>query len=383
MRRRRETGIFTHAVHQLTDSYRHLQQEHQRQGEKGTIRRKIRQEMSDTARDFEQLTARWLEDDSQRREWIRYFYHGGPFPEAPKIRTPPEFMGITEEGARIEIYPSMDGGHDIVIDGSVESHEPAPFRLDEDQIEPFLVGTHECYERFAISEDALSALKLNQTAPHAEPLWKWSRPLYEEGIVDEHFNLTARGARALRARVDVVASHDGLTYGILVAESSHGRVLLLSAPGGAYISTFEPMVELAQMSRPDGHERDSTILSDSRPGLQRERNGGQAHGLDDRREGHRRMEIQRFAGAVADETSRVWRQHGVNRAIIAAGPKMLGALRAAFLRLPRDRNGWSLRDVDRDVTQLTAPALHQFLAWAGLVPAPARMSAVDVARKRA
>jgi protein required for attachment to host cells len=68
-----------------------------------------------------------------------------------------------------------------------------------------------------------------------------------------------------------------------------------------------------------------------------------------------------IAGACAD----LIREHGCNRLILAASPRMLGFLRelGGFSQL-----GVEVREIDRNLVHLSSAQLHDYLAGRGLLP---------------
>lgn len=291
---------------------------------------------------------------------------------------PPLLVGLTESGSRVEVRTHEDGGYDIVVDGTVERHEAVPWELDPDMIEPLRVGEHTCREVFDAPEEALDALKSFVASRETEPPWKWSEVLYRDGLVDANFSLTPRGLRALRGTPERQPFQEDLrgpTFGVLIADAARARVFVLAAPGGKRAPTLEPLTEVAQSTRPEARARASEVMSDSRPGLRREGSHGPRHAVSDRRENHRLEEDKRFASEVSDEAARLWRKHGVTQAILVASHTMLSALRPSLTRLKEGPAPWTLKELARDLTRLSGPAIHDALFTAGLLPERGRQPA--------
>ncbi len=285
---------------------------------------------------------------------------------------PPEIVALTDAGSRIEVRAHKDGGYDVIVDGAVVIHEAVPWHLDPDMIEPLRIGEYSCREIFEAPSDALDALEAFVTSHDVEPPRQWADALYRDGLVDADFSLTPRGLRALRstahARPPRQEEPGGLTFGVLVADASRARVFILAAPNGRRAPTLEPLTEVAQSTRPEARARASDLLSDSRPGLRREGNHGPRHAVSDRRENRRHTEDKRFASQVSDETTRLWRTHGVTRAILVASYSVLSTLRPQLTQLKDGPARWTLEELGRDLTRLSGPALHDALFAAGLLP---------------
>jgi hypothetical protein len=359
---------------ELSHEYRHYQQEHGREKVHGATRHRIASEMQRARERFQRLLSQWVQDESLRSAWNSHFYDGGPLPDAPRLATPPAFKGLTESGATIEVRPSEDGGYDIVVDGSVERHEAVPWHLDPDMIEPIQIGEHTCREAHGLPPQAIGALADFLGAPGSEPPWRWLPALFEEGLVDETFGLTPRGFRVLgKAAARAVGEPTPITFGILAADGARARLFVLNAVDGEYAPTIAPLVEVLETTNPQQRTGDRDLFSDTRPGLRREGPQGPRHGVNDRREGHRRDVDRRFAFLIAKQAGDVWRKHGVSRALLVASPGMLGLVRRAMARANPGQPPWSVRELPRNLTRLAPPALHDVLATDGLLPSRGRL----------
>lgn len=127
------------------------------------------------------------------------------------------------------------------------------------------------------------------------------------------------------------------------------------------------------------------MFSESRPslalhaGLRRAVRGGDRsdHGepgsaYDDHRGAHIEEMDAKFAKLVVDEIDRLIRLHGLGHLILAASPKMLGALRrnnGVF-----HRNDIAIDELPRDLTNLTSARLHDQLAALELIPPRQRLT---------
>lgn len=360
---------------QLGREYRHYQQEHERGRVDGTTRRRLEAKMQRLRERFERLVAHWIQDETLRGAWTKHFHEGGPAPDEPRIAAAPAFKGITETGSKVEVRPTEDGGYDVLVDGRIECHEKVPWHLDPDAIEPIQIGEHTCQEICDAPSDALAALVTYLATSEAEPPWRWSRALIEDGLIDDNFGLTPRGYRLVgkAAPRPLGAAPSPITFGILTADAAQARLFVLHVTHGEYVPTLAPLVEVSQTSQPHRRARDSDLFSDTRPGFRREGPHGPRHAVSDRRERQRREAERRFAARIIKEAVQVWRAHGVTRAILVASPAMLGVLRPVLSRTNDGSKPWSIRELARDLTQLAAPALHDVLAADGLVPPRGRL----------
>ena len=177
-----------------------------------------------------------------------------------------------------------------------------------------------------------------------------------------------------RTNPDWLAAPAGTTFGVVAADAARARFLILRVPE-ENMGELATITELATLSDPEARIRDAELFSETRPGMRREGPQGPRHTVSDRREGHRRAAGQRFAAEIVTHARRLWRQYGVTRMVLAASPSMLGLLRPAMDEGNASTPPWSIGEVARDLTRLTAPALHDALADEGLLPPRGRLYA--------
>jgi len=84
------------------------------------------------------------------------------------------------------------------------------------------------------------------------------------------------------------------------------------------------------------------------PGREQAAPGTAIHGLD-RSSSERRQMREAFAAHVVQEAEAEWKTGTYSRIVLAASPKMLGALRAA---LPKTMSDHLLADLDKDLAKL-------------------------------
>lgn len=360
-------------LRQLGRKYHHLQQEHQREAPNSATRRRLETELEQLTARFKRLLEHWVREASLREDWLRYLHHGAPAPEQPEIALPPLFRGTTESGADIVIQVAADGGYDIYLDGALSMHEMVPWHLDPDAIEPVQVGEHSCRERFDAPEEAVIALADFLSTEGAQPPWRWFRALFEDGLVDAELAVTPRGRRRLtRGARPRPASGEHVNFCVLVVDAARARVLTLETVADECQPTLDELVEVGDITNPERRARASEFFSDNRPGLRREGSHGPRHGVDDRRDRHRRVMDQRFAELAANQAAEIWRRFPSCRVIVVAAPPMLGLLRPVIAERNRDPSPYETRELPRDLTRLAPSALHDALAKARLLPARGR-----------
>ena len=162
-------------------------------------RRRVEHAMADAARAFARLVVEHVEDEAARAAWR--FALGGR--GAPPVRREDVagrlvYRGTTDAGVVLEIRERADGEHDVLLAGKPTERILDRLRLPEDAGTPLeLAGVH-AHERFGCPEDAIDAL-VGWGREGGAPPWRHASVLLEDGLVDEHFAVTVRGRRAIRA----------------------------------------------------------------------------------------------------------------------------------------------------------------------------------------
>ena len=123
--------------------------------------------------------------------------------------------------------------------------------------------------------------------------------------------------------------------------------------GAASDTLLREEIDLVNPGR-RGHD----LFSTTKPGIKRQVSGGGT--TDDHREAHFEQLEHRFAKQVIEEVDRVARQRGFAHLVLVATPRMLGELRAAGAVLRRP--DLMLEYIERDLTRLTSPQIHDHLA---------------------
>lgn len=387
--------MLTQKLAEVSREYHQLHSQRQTRGSDGdgnAAHRHLGQKMADLAARFERLVEHWVVDAELAAAWRRHLYDGAPPPDGPPLAEPPLFRGRTDAGARVEVRraPSDSGAaYEVFSDGTRIARESSPWELEPEAIGPVTVAGQPCLDTFDASPEAIDALRGFLGNPGAEPPWQFARELYEDGLIDFEFALTARGRRCLShlaaARPASASGAAGAAVGaglagvrahycIIAADAARARILLLATPESGLAPTLMPLTEVADMTRPDGRAKDRDLLSEPRPGRRADVFAGanSGHTVDDRRNNRRREGNREFADSIAEAASRVWRSLPACEIIVVASPGMLGVLRPALARRTGGPTPHRVHELARDLSKLAPAALHDALATAGLLPARAR-----------
>lgn len=146
------------------------------------------------------------------------------------------------------------------------------------------------------------------------------------------------------------------------------RIIIVVADAvRARFYTFEDghVLEQSVLLNPERRLKASELFTESRPPLGHSSYGPQFT-VDDHREQHVREMDQRFAAEIVKRLDSELDAHPAGRVVVAAGPHMLGVLRAALRNL-RHREP-EVDDLALDLTRETPTQLHDHLARMGFVP---------------
>ncbi len=158
---------------------------------------------------------------------------------------------------------------------------------------------------------------------------------------------------------------------IAIVDAARARLYTfeeLAGPNGP----AQELRECADLIDPDRRLRPSELFSDTRPGSDRAPSG-RGYAVNDRRDSHMDQLDRRFAVEVTARLTDLVREHGCRRLIVAASPRMLGHLRSAGADLFGGR--LAVDEIDRDLTHLSSPQIHDLLAARGVLPARVRLAA--------
>lgn len=182
-----------HPVSELSKvarEFRHVQGEHEREGVDGSWRRRQGSRLEELERTFEVLLERWVRDTDEQARWREHLYAGAEAPDHELAEEPPLFRGRSELGSTILIGPNGHERH-VIVDGALVDHWPER-RVIAD---PVRHGESAFHEVFEAPPEALAELLGYLDDPGRSPPWSWARELFEDGLIDSTFALTARGRR--------------------------------------------------------------------------------------------------------------------------------------------------------------------------------------------
>ncbi|GEM_PF-2101183 len=125
------------------------------------------------------------------------------------------------------------------------------------------------------------------------------------------------------------------------------------------VDDSQELVELVDLVSPGRRGKDSDLFSDAASRAQP--SGGAFHGsIDDHRNAHRDEMDSKFAAQVAHEIERLAKERGLGHVIFVTPARMLGVVRP-HLEVMR-KHGLLVDELERDLSQLTAPQLQEHLA---------------------
>jgi protein required for attachment to host cells len=150
---------------------------------------------------------------------------------------------------------------------------------------------------------------------------------------------------------------------IVVADASRARLFTFERSHEVE-GVKEEMIEHRDLVDLARRQRPAELFSESRPGSSR--TGGLQYTFDDHRDAHVAALDAAFARSIADELSKLVRTTHVDKLIICASPRVLGALRRAREGLPEIH----VDEMARNLVELTPSSLRARLADYGFLPAP-------------
>jgi hypothetical protein len=187
-----------HPIAELTKvarEFHHVQGEHAREGVAGSWRRRQRSRMEELEEKFETLVVRWVPDATEQMRWREHLYRGAEQPQASVSGSQPLFRGGSELGSTMVIRETEDE-QQWIVDGNVVDRRP----LRQPVVVPVSHNGSEFHELFEAAPEALEALLDHAERRTDEPPWAFARALYDDGLIDSNFGLTARGRRYRDAR---------------------------------------------------------------------------------------------------------------------------------------------------------------------------------------
>ena len=171
--------------------FHHVQGEHAREGVSGSWRRRQRARMEELEEKFETLLSRWVPQATEQMRWREHLYRGAEEPhESVPVEEPLLFRGRSALESTLVIRATEDE-QEWIVDGNVVDRRPLRRTIDA----PVIHGGWEFHEQFDAPAEALEALIAYVERRADAPPWAWARELYEDGLIDCNFGLTARGRR--------------------------------------------------------------------------------------------------------------------------------------------------------------------------------------------
>ncbi len=158
---------------------------------------------------------------------------------------------------------------------------------------------------------------------------------------------------------------------IAIVDASRARIYTFQedAPPG------QQLREIRDLINPGRRLKDHELFSESRPPLAPSGMPGPGvsggPGKDDHRDDNIAMRDQKFAKEIIEETDKIIRADAFGHLILIASPKMLGQLRKANGVFKR--TGLVVDEISSDLSNLSAPQLHDHLASLALLPGRQRL----------
>jgi hypothetical protein len=176
--------------------FHHVQGEHAREGVSGSWRRRQRARMEELEEKFETLLGRWVPQATEQMRWREHLYRGAEEPhESLPAAESLLFRGRSELGSTLVIQETEDEQL-WIVDGNIVDRRPPRHSITA----PPDHNGSKFPEHFDAPDEALDALIEYVERRADAPPWAWARELYEDGLIDANFGLTARGRRYRDAR---------------------------------------------------------------------------------------------------------------------------------------------------------------------------------------
>lgn len=178
----------------IASEFHHLQAEHAREGAEGSWRRRQRARMDELEQSFETIVQRWVPDPDEQTRWREHLYRGAERPDVPTDE-PPIFRGRSDHGSTLVIVVN-DGDQVLLVDGAPVARWAKHRTMDA----PLRYNSLHFHEFYEASPAALEALADTLSDGASAAPWAFARELYEDGLIDANFGLTARGQRFHQSR---------------------------------------------------------------------------------------------------------------------------------------------------------------------------------------
>lgn len=183
-------------LQEIASTYRHLKGEHRREGEEGSWRRQLEQQLETLERRFETILNQWMSPED-RRCWQSYLYNGGVVPQDDLQRVPPVFVGRSHLGSLVEVRENHQSNYEVVVDGAQVQRLPGNFQFGDTPYTTMNLVDQEWTEISQADDSSLQVLQHYVESPEEKLPWQVSRILFNDGLIDLTFGLTPRGRRIL------------------------------------------------------------------------------------------------------------------------------------------------------------------------------------------
>ncbi|MBK7973854.1 MAG: host attachment protein [Deltaproteobacteria bacterium] len=161
---------------------------------------------------------------------------------------------------------------------------------------------------------------------------------------------------------------------VVVADGGRARLFTIESEVGPDLADYPHLIEREGMVNAAVGVSAMNHSDDHGTGRRTMFRAGPTHGYEDRWDREEIRLKRKFARDVAEEALRFATEAGVFQVLLVAEPRMLGLLRKHHGMFEKAH----IRCAEHagDVTKLNAAAVHQWMAAAGLVAAPATLAAV-------
>jgi len=182
-------------LRRIASDYRHIQGEHEREGESGSWRRRQKAHLSDLETRLEHSLDHWFRDETTRAQWREHFFRAAAEP-APIYDVPRLYRGRSESGSVVDVLETQSGEREYIIDGTVAERRKAGKSTEA----TVRLGGQTFQETFDAPAEALEVLRTYiAEQPSGGPPWEWASELFANGLIDMNFSLTERGQRFIRS----------------------------------------------------------------------------------------------------------------------------------------------------------------------------------------
>lgn len=182
-------------LRRIASEYRHIQGEHEREGESGSWRRRQKAQLSDLETRFEHILGHWFRDEATRAQWREHLYRAAPEP-APVHDVPRLYRGRSESGSVVDVFETPTGEWEYLVDGAVAERRTAGKSTEA----TVRLGGQTFQEAFDTPAEVLQMLRTYVAEqPSGGPPWESASQLFADGLIDMNFSLTERGQRFIQS----------------------------------------------------------------------------------------------------------------------------------------------------------------------------------------